>query len=584
MAGTTSKHDTTTADADEEPVDQPPEPQPGTAGDGTTDGAEAPPPATAWGRPAGAGLVKSSTVVAIGTLLSRITGLARTILTGAVLGSLGIGAAYNLANNTPNMIYDLLLGGVLSATLVPVLVSNRERGDRDGTAAVLTLATVVLVIITVLGVVLAPLIVDGYAQLSSLGSTQPTPDERELATALLRLFAPQILFYGLTTLGTAYLNSANRFAAAAVAPVVNNVWMIIILLAADRALGEFLVSPRQLLRDPALVMLLGVGTTVGIMAMTLVLLPAISRARLPLRWKFDLRNPAVTEVARLSGWTFGYVVANQVCLFVIIGLAGRFVSSWAYAYQFFQLPYGVFTVSIMTAFTPELARLVAQDEMREFRERFLQGFRLVLLAVLPATILFALLARPLIEAVFVQWGRRFTPADAPPAAETLMALAWGMVGFSVYLYVLRGFYVLKDTRTPFFINLFENALTLLIAFVLVSEAGLGWGVDGLAWAWTIAYLVSAAIAFVILRMRVGPFGFETAVATTATTIRMLTAAGVMLGAVVGVRMGFPATDGSAAWANLVAGGAAGLLVYVGALFLLGVREIRELPRTLLRRS
>src|SRR5690606_4712899 len=108
----------------------------------------------------------------------------------------------------------------------------------------------------------------------------------------------------------------------------------------------------------------------------------------------------------------------------------------------------------------------------------------VLLAVLPATALFAILARPLIWAVFAQWGRRFTAEDVGPTAGTLMALAWGMVGFSVYLYVLRGFYVLKDTRTPFFVNLFENALTLVLAMVLAAESGLGWGVEGIAWAWS----------------------------------------------------------------------------------------------------
>src|SRR5690606_6666259 len=165
--------------------------------------------------------------------------------------------------------------------------------------------------------------------------------------------------------------------------VVTNLWMILILLAANVTLSNR--SFGQIARDPMLVWLLGAGTTVGILAMALVLLPAIARARLPLRWNFDISNPAVRTVARLSGWTFGYVIANQVCLFVLIGLAGDKVATWNYAYQFFQLPYGVFTVSIMTAFTPELSRLGEQGRFAELRDRFLQGFRLVLLAVLPAT-------------------------------------------------------------------------------------------------------------------------------------------------------------------------------------------------------
>jgi putative peptidoglycan lipid II flippase len=527
-------------------------------------------------------LMRSSGIVAAGTVLSRVTGLVRTILTGTVLGVAGVGVAYNLANNTPNMIYDLLLGGILSATLVPVLVGNREHKDRDGTAAVLTVATVALLVITVLTVLFAPVIIGLYARLAELGPDPPSPDEQALAVALLRLFAPQVLFYGLTTLGSAYLNAFNRFAAAAVAPVVNNLWMILILLASAVALGDRTVG--QINRDPMLVWLLGAGTTVGIMAMALVLLPAIAHARLPLRWHFDLRHPAVKEVARLAGWTVGYVVANQICLFVLLGLAGNKVGAWSYAYQFFQLPYGVFTVSIMTAFTPELSRLGEQGRMGEYRERFLQGFRLVLLAVLPATVLFAILARPLIWAVFVQWSGRFTADNAEPTAATLMALAWGMVGFSVYLYVLRGFYVLKDTRTPFFINLFENLLTMALALLLASNAGLGWGVEGVAWAWSAGYFLFAAIAFARLRRRSGAFGFDAAVATTATVIRMLMATGVMLVILLGVRLVVPGTDGGAAWLNLLAGTAAGLIVYVAVLILLGVREVRDLPRALLRRG
>jgi putative peptidoglycan lipid II flippase len=248
------------------------------------------------------------------------------------------------------------------------------------------------------------------------------------------------------------------------------------------------------------------------------------------------------------------------------------------------LPYGVFTVSIMTAFTPELSRLADQGRMEEFRDRFLQGFRLLLLALLPATALFALLARPLIWTVLAQWSHRFTAEDVGPTAATLMALSWGTVGFSIYLYALRGFYVLKDTKTPFFINVFENILTLILAFAVASNVGLNWGVEGLAWAWTGAYLVSAAVAVARLRRRTGAFGFEAAVATTATGIRIFMATAVMLAVLVGVRIAIPESEGGAAWANLVIGTVAGLAAYVLVLFALGVREVRQLPRALLRRG
>ncbi|HVN52530.1 MAG TPA: lipid II flippase MurJ, partial [Acidimicrobiales bacterium] len=304
---------------------------------------------TRSGETDGAGLVRSSGVVAVGTALSRVTGLLRTIITAIVLGTVGVGAAYNLANSTPNMIYDLLLGGVLSATLVPVLVANREHRDEEGTDAVLTVATVFLVVISVAAVLVAPWIVHLYGLIAHAGSTPPSAEQEHLATLLLRLFAPQVLFYGLATLGTALLNANRRFAAAAFAPVVNNVLLIVVLLAAWWAMGHD-TSVARVESDTTLLLLLGLGTTAGIAAMALVLWPAITRAHIPVRWRFHPRHPTIRQVAGLSGWTLGYVVANQITLFVIMSLAfgtpgGGGVSAWTYAYQFFQLPYGVFTVS-----------------------------------------------------------------------------------------------------------------------------------------------------------------------------------------------------------------------------------------------
>jgi putative peptidoglycan lipid II flippase len=529
------------------------------------------------------GLVRSSGVVAAGTLLSRVTGLARTIMTAVALGGVGIGSAYNLANNTPNMIYDLLVGGVLSATLVPALVGNRDRGDDDGNDAVLTVATVVLLVITAASIVAAPVIVHAYAAIGSAGSTPPTTAEQDVAVTLLRLFAPQILFYGLSTLGTALLNTHRRFAAAAFAPVVNNLWMIVILLAAWRAVGSGM-SVEQAEADHTLLLLLGLGTTLGIVAMTLVLVPAIRRADIPLRWNFDLHHPAVHQVARLSGWTIGYVVANQITLFVIVGLAygtpGNIgVAAWNYAYQFFQLPYGVFTVSIMTAFTPELASLASRRSPRAFNDRFLMGFRLVTMLLLPSSVLFVFLARPIVSALLVHGA--FTTADAVPTAGTMVALAWGMLGFSIYLYVLRGFYAHKDTRTPFLINLGENALTLLFAFAFTEVTHSG--VEGLAWSWSLAYTISAVGAFLVLRRRVGPFGLRAAVATTAPVARMVLAA-VWMAAVVSLIAALGPTTGSGAWVTMIVGSVFGLACYGGILAALGVRDLREAPNLLRRRG
>lgn len=532
----------------------------------------------------GAGLVRSSGIVAAGTLASRVTGLVRTILIGVVLGTTALGDGYTLANTTPNMIYDLLLGGILSATLVPVLVSNRERDDRTGTDAVLTVATVVLVVITVAALVLAPAIIGLYTTFSGVGGSEPSAADTQLATDLLRLFVPQILFYGLTTLGSALLNAHRRFAAAAFAPVLNNLAMIAVLLVALRMVGDQLTA-EEVLADPTLVLLLGLGTTAGIAAMAIVLWPAIRRAGIRTRVVFDWRNPSVRKVARLSGWTFGYVIVNQIALFIITSLAygeDGGVAVWGIAYQFFQLPYGVFTVSVMTAFTPELALLDEQGDRARFTERFLSGLRLIVVVVVPATVGFVLLARPVVQ-VLLQY-KNFDEAAVALTAPTIAAFGWGIIGFSVYLYALRAFYAMKDTRTPFLVNVVGNIINIVLAFVLVTDLVTpgGFGVEGLAWAWSAAYTAAAAVALVVLRRRLGTFGPTAAAAVSA--IGRVAVAGLVMAAVVwGTVTALDSSD-PAPWLLAGVGSVVGLGVYAALTVVLRVPEIRDLPRIVLRRG
>ena len=530
------------------------------------------------------GLVRSSGIVAIGTLASRITGLARTALLAVVLGTTALGDGYTLANTTPNMIYDLLLGGILSATLVPVLVSNRERDDQRGTDAVLTVATVVLVLITAVALVFAPLIIRLYTTFSGVSGAEPSAADTQLATDLLRLFVPQILFYGLATLGSALLNAHRRFAAAAFAPVLNNLALIAVLLVASRMVGDQLTA-EEVLADQGLVLLLGLGTTAGIAAMAIVLWPAIKRAGIRTRVVFDWRNPAVRKVARLSGWTFGYAIVNQVALFVIYSLAygeDGGVAAWGIAYQFFQLPYGVFTVSVMTAFTPELASLDERGESSRFAERFLFGLRLIVVVVIPATVGFVLLARPLVQ-VLLQY-KNFDAAAVELTAPTIAAFGWGIVGFSVYLYALRAFYAMKDTRTPFLVNVVENVVNIGLAFVLVTDVVTpgGFGVEGLAWAWSGAYTVAAVIALVVLHRRLGTFGPSAAPAVSA--IARMAAAGVVMAAAVWATVTALGSSDPSPWLLAAVGTIVGLVVYGALTLALRVPEIRDLPRIVLRRG
>jgi putative peptidoglycan lipid II flippase len=512
------------------------------------------------------GLLRSSAVVALGTGLSRVTGLVRIMAIAYALGTRALADAYNLANTTPNVIYDLVLGGILAATLVPVVVDRNEKGDRDAIDALATIVTLTLVGLTLVATLLAPLIIRIYTL-----DLSPEEAERQTSVALplLLLFMPQVLFYGLSTLWTALLNARRSFAAPAFAPVLNNVIVIALFLALPRV-ADGKPTLEQVRDDTGLLLLIGLGTTAGIVAMTLVLWPAMRRAGIRLRWNPDWRNPAVATVARLSGWTLGYVAANQAVFFVVLTLANGTgegaVSAYTYAWLFLQLPYGLFTVSIMTTFTPELASHATRNDLAGFRVRFAQGLRLGLLVILPTAVIYLTLATPIVSLLLERGS--FTSASTELTSSALVWFAAGLPGFAVFLYTMRGFYAFKDTRTPFLLNLGENALQVGVAFALVGRYGL----DGVIAGFAVAYTVFAVVALVVLDRRVEgarPAGLSASIA------RQFIAAGAMAVALLGFRA-LVDLDGQSG--NLVeaAGGALlGAAVYLGALAVLRSEDLTQ---------
>jgi putative peptidoglycan lipid II flippase len=525
---------------------------------------------------AGGGLIRSSALVAMGTGLSRVTGLVRTMALAYALGADLLGSTYNLANNTPNVIYDLILGGVLAATLIPVMVDRFDHDDRKAIDALATVITVGLVALTALAMVAAPAIIGLYSAFDD----DPAQVERQatLAVPLLVLFLPQVLFYGLTALWTAVLNARRSFAVPAFAPVLNNVVVVAVLLALPRVAGGD-VTFDQVADDPGLIALLGLGTTAGIVAMTLVLWPAMRRAGIRLRWNPDWRNPALRTVARLSAWTLGYVAANQVVFLVVLallnGLPGESeVAAYTYAWQFFQLPVGLFTVSIMTTFTPELALHAGRGALAEYRRRFSQGARMVLLLVLPTTAILLTLAAPIIT-VLLQRG----DFDAGDTVVTSSALAWlavGLPGFTTFLFAMRGFYAFKDTRTPFWLNLLENGLQLALSFALVGA----FGMQGIIASFSIAYTVAAVVALVVLRARAGGLG---GTALPVGALRQLVAATAAAGAVFAVTRVVDGDGTGGALVLCLAGGLVGLATYVVVLVVLRSDDL-ALLRDLRHRS
>jgi putative peptidoglycan lipid II flippase len=516
-------------------------------------------------------LLQSSAVVGIGTALSRITGFLRVAAIAYALGISTLAGVYSYANETPNIVYELLLGGVLTATLVPQFVKHFESDDDDATSAVFTVAMLALLAITAIGVLLAPWIV----QLYTLRVSGPGKDAQQaLATAFLRCFMLQMVFYGLTALSTAVLQARRRFFAAAFSPLLNNIVVIAIFLMLPQ-LASRPITVERVRSDDGLLLLIGLGTTAGIAAMALALLPALRAAKIHLRFLPRFRDAAVGTMIRLSGWTIGYVIANQVALWIVLVLAnerhgGAFVFLSAYA--FFQLPHGLFAVSIMTTVAPELAAAGGRGDNAALRHRFSRALRLTLTVLIPAAAVYVALARPIVVAL-LQRGA-FNAADAVIVSDTLVGFAVGLPFFTTYLFALRVFYSRGDTKTPFWLNVFENAVNIVLALALFSPLG----IPGLAYAFSGAYAAAAVLTLMVLSKKYGSLsgrGIET------SSLRVLVVS-VAAGGVAWLMARLIGWDSSgAAIASVILGSLLAVAVTIGGLAISKVEEFDEL-RGLLR--
>lgn len=515
------------------------------------------------------------------TTLSRVTGFGRNVALAYAIGQNSLTDAYNVANTTPNIVFELVLGGVLSATLVPLFVARLSRDEPPGDgsldawseiSSVVTLVTVVALAASVAFVAAAPWIIDLYV------SADASADQRAVATTLLRLFGPQILFYGLITVTTGVLEARRRFAAPKFAPVANNLVVIATLLALPYVATDLEVG--RFRHDRAGLLLLGLGTTAGVGAMAVAQVVRLPAAGARLRLVWAPTAPMIRRLLQLSAWTVGVVVTNQVALWVTYRLATSSPgaqSAYTAALIFFTLPYGVYTVSLMSALGPEMAEQWVRGDGVALGQLVATGLRRVLALMVPAGVGLMVLAQPVVVAI-LQHGR-FDSGDAHRTATTLAALAAGLPGFSAFLLLGRVWQSMQDTRTMFLLYVLENGVNIALALVLHPR----FGVQGLAASYAAAYSVAAVVSLAALRRRLG----GTWMAGLAGWTARLAGVGVVVAAAAGAPIlvlsrTLPAGT-TRALVEVAVGttlGGAALLVAAG---LSGVREPLELVDPLRRR-
>ncbi|MFM7719491.1 MAG: murein biosynthesis integral membrane protein MurJ [Actinomycetota bacterium] len=529
------------------------------------------------------GFVRATGLMSVGTALSRITGYLRLAAMAFALGitESRLPDAYSIANITPNILYELALGGILTSVVVPVLVEWRERRGQeaawDAARRMLTLAAIGLSALALAAIVLAPWIV----RLFTLRVGADAEAVRATATFFLRWFMPQVVFYGVGAIGGATLNVHRRFGVAMFAPILNNLVVIATFLLYAGLPGP--AAGSGLLATPLQESVLAIGTTLGVVAMTVALWPAIRGLGFRFHLRPGLRDDAIRRIAGLAGWVLVYVAVNQAAYAVVLVLAAEQqggYTAYASAFMLFQLPHAIFAVSIFTALLPGLSSRWAAGDTQAFRELLARGLRATGAIVLPAALAYLVLAREVVR-VLLEHGVAGA-ASGDLVASILVAFAFGLVPFSLFQLLLRACYATQDTRTPALVNLAAAALNVAVNLVLVLRFELG--VRGLAFGHAASYVVGSALLYLLLRRRigalprgsVGPAMLRAGAASVATAAVAWAAASALGGVLDTATLAGQVL-------RLTGAVIAGLATYAVAAMLLGVEEVRAVAAMVRRR-
>ncbi len=517
-----------------------------------------------------AALRRSGLAIATGTLASRVTGFIRTAVIAVALGY-AVGDPYNAANTIPNILYDLLLGGVLSAVVVPLLVEAGHRDDDGGeryAQRLLSLVVLSLAVVSILGVVFAPQVVGLYA--NSLH-----PAQYDLAVNFGRFFLPQVVFYGAGAVIGAILNTRDRFAAPMWAPVLNN---LIVIATGGLFFAVVAGQPRPGDIHGTALWVLGIGTTAGIVAQTLILLPALRRAGVRLRLRLGFARMGLEGAGRFAGWVFAYVIVNQLGYIVITRLAlaagdaqGSMrvgYSAYSYAYVLFSLPYALVAVTVVTATFPAMSRSGAEGALPSVRLALDRGISLAGVVLLPASA--ALIAfGPLITTVVIGHGH-ISVEQARISGAVLAAFGVGLVPFAAFQMQFRAWLAIRDSRTPALINVVATTVNVLADLILYVLLPADEKVVGLAAGFSISYVVALLLSTTRLHERLGDLPEGPRVLRTHMRLLIATLAGVV--PAYAVDRGLSAAGGVRplmAFVTLVVSSLVG-----GAVFLLVARRLR----------
>ncbi|MGW7004450.1 murein biosynthesis integral membrane protein MurJ [Streptomyces sp. NPDC054933] len=446
----------------------------------------------------------SATLMMLGTLVSRATGLIRISLQGAALGTGLLATTYGAANQVPTSIYFLLIGGALNSVLVPQLVRARAEHPDGGRAFEQRMVTLVLCVLctgTALAVWAAPQIVSVYMR-----DTPDTHAAFQLTVVFARFLLPQIFFYGLFFMLGQVLNARGRFGAMTWTPVLNN----IVLITMFGLYLSMVTGPDNVQGiTPAEVRLLGIGSTIGIALQAVSLVPYVRESGFRFRPRFDWRGAGLRRSVSAARWTLLFLIANQVAMTVVSNYAiaadsrmpeaGVGNTAYTYAQSIWTMPQSIVTVSIVTALLPHMSRAVAERCLDDVRDGLSHALRVTAVVIVPAAFFFLAFGPQLAELAFAHGTA--SAAATVPCGRMLQALGLGLIPFSAQYLLLRGFYAFEDTRTPFWTAALISAVNIALATLCHWLLPVRWAVTGMAAGYAASYGVGLLVTAALLRRR-----------------------------------------------------------------------------------
>jgi putative peptidoglycan lipid II flippase len=527
-------------------------------------------------------LTRATAVMSVGTALSRLTGFLRLAVMAWAIGGAEtkLPDTYNLANTMPNIVYQLILGEILATLFVPIFVQHLTTRAKDEAwrlaSTILNIAVAVAAVISAIAVLLAPWIIKIYT--FRVENEALRIQQEQVGAFLLRLLLPQMIFYAAGAVLTGLLNAHRKFAVPMFAPILNNVIvMATFILFRWMNSGEDAETMFRTLSTGDK-LLLGGGTTLGVMTMTLVLWPFVLRLK-DQQYSpraFDVRNPAIRHVGNLAKYSLAYVVVNQIGLWVVYALANGVtggVTAFQSSFILYQLPYGIFAVSVFTALVPTLSEHHVRGDLEAFRRDLSLGLRTTLFVIAPAAAGFIVLSHPIVR-LLLEHGV-FGAGSTELFADTFLLMAVGLVGYAAFQQLMRASYARQDTRTPWIVNSLAVGLNIALAYPMFQWRG----VPGLALAHAISYVFAAILGGVVLRRQLG--GLDGA-RIGASTMKIVFASAVSATAAWLVARGVAETTDTASLGGqiLQVGGAvtAALILYGALAALLRLDEFHPLLR------